>query len=126
MRMSKLWRGCAGLSAVLLTPVLAQTGSVVNGQMIFESRCVACHSLDTNRVGPALGDVFGRMAGKAPDFEYSKALAAASHVWGRDKLLAWLENPESVVPGQAMGYRVDMRNDRLDVVAYLASLAKKN
>ncbi len=114
-----------GLSCVLLMPAHAQSGSADKGQVIFESRCAACHSLNANRVGPALGTVLGRVAGKAPDFSYSKALGAASHVWDRDKLLAWLENPESVVPGQAMGYRVETLDDRLDVVAYLDALAKK-
>jgi cytochrome c len=72
-----------------------------------------------------LGTVVGRVAGKAPDYFYSQALGAATHVWSRDRLLAWLTNPESVVPGQAMGYRVEMPEDRQDVVAYLASLSKK-
>lgn len=130
--------GCAGqrqftalavllaLSAMLPEPSHAQeAGSAPRGKMIFESRCVACHSLDSHRVGPALGTVFGRKAGKAPEFVYSRALRAASHVWDRDKLLAWLTNPEAVVPGQAMGYQVETAGDRQDVVAYLASLPKK-
>jgi cytochrome c len=130
--------GCAGqrqftalavllaLSAMLPEPSHAQeAGSAARGKMIFESRCVACHSLDSHRVGPALGTVFGRKAGKAPEFSYSQALRAASHVWDRDKLLAWLTNPEAVVPGQAMGYQVETAGDRLDVVNYLASLPKK-
>lgn len=130
--------GCAGqrqltalamllaLSAMLAQPSNAQeAGSAARGKTIFESRCVACHSLDSHRVGPALGTVFGRRAGKAPEFAYSRALRAASHVWDRDKLLAWLTNPEAVVPGQAMGYQVETAGDRLDVVSYLASLSKK-
>lgn len=104
--------------------VHAQTGSVANGKTIFDSRCAACHSLDTHRVGPALGTVFGRKAGKAPDFEYSAALASATHVWSKDQLLAWLKNPEALVPGQEMGYRVELASDRMDVVAFLASLAQ--
>lgn len=96
--------------------------SVSNGKMIFESRCIACHSLDTNRVGPALQGVVGRVAGKAPDFAYSKALGAASHSWERDKLLAWLTDPEALVPGQGMGYSVEKADDRRDVVAYLATV----
>lgn len=116
------------VSAMLLLTnglsVHAQTGSVAKGQAIFESRCVACHSLDANRVGPALGTVWGRVAGKAPDFEYSRALAQATHVWSKDKLMAWLENPEMVVPGQEMGYRVEHASDRLNVVAFLASLTQ--
>jgi cytochrome c len=114
-----------GLSFALAAPAFAQDGVPARGQMIFESRCVACHSLDANRVGPALGTVFGRVAGKAPDYFYSKALGAATHVWTRDKLQAWLTNPEALVPGQGMGYSVEKAEDRQDVVAYLASLSRK-
>ena len=69
--------------------------------------------------------MFGRIAGKASGFDYSRALASATHVWRQEKLLAWLEDPEAVVPGQGMGYRVERPVDRLDVVTYLASLAVK-
>ena len=119
-------RAVGGLLLALAMSAEAQTGSVVNGQAIFESRCVACHSLESHRVGPALGTVFGRVAGKASGFDYSSALASATHVWRQEKLLAWLEDPEAVVPGQGMGYRVEQAVDRLDVVAYLASLSVKD
>ena len=73
--------------------------------------------------GQALRFVVGRTAGKARDYVYSGAMARASHTWSSDKLMAWLGNPENVVPGQAMNYRLDLPQDRADVVAYLASLA---
>lgn len=100
----------------------AQSGSVLQGKQLFESRCVACHSLDTHRVGPALGTVLGRTAGKASGFDYSPALAAATQAWTAPRLKAWLTDPEALVPGQGMGYRVDSATDRDDIVAYLASL----
>jgi cytochrome c len=71
---------CA-LAWTCLLPVLAQAQSVSRGQQLVESRCFACHSLDANRVGPALRGVVGRLAGKAPDSRYSAALAAATHRW---------------------------------------------
>jgi cytochrome c len=116
------------LSAAFLLGILglchgAQAQSVARGQALFESRCVACHSLDANRVGPALRGVLGRTAGKADDYFYSKAMAAATHVWDAPKLKAWLTNPEDLVPGQAMNYRLDIPQDREDVVAYLASVS---
>lgn len=117
------WLLAAALGMLLVTPVQAQNASVDQGRLIVETRCSACHSLDVNRVGPALGTVWGRVAGKAPDFDYSPALVAASHVWHSDKLLAWLENPEALVPGQRMGYSLTQAQDRLDVVAYLKSLS---
>jgi cytochrome c len=114
---------CVALLTALLLPAAAQAQSVARGQMLFESRCVACHSLDANRVGPALRGVVGRVAGKAPAYFYSEAMAAATHTWDRAKLKAWLTNPESVVPGQTMNYRLDLPQDRDDVVAYLASVS---
>lgn len=113
------------LALGLSLSALGQSVSVTSGQAIFGSRCGACHSLDAHRVGPALGNVLGRVAGKASEFSYSQALSAARHVWDRDSLLAWLTDPESVLPGQAMGYRLEQAQDRRDVVAYLASLATR-
>jgi cytochrome c len=114
-----------GLSWIGMTVAFAQIGSVPRGKQLFESRCVGCHSLDANRVGPALGTVFGRIAGKASGFDYSDALRAATHVWDEPRLKAWLTNPEALVPGQGMGYRVDSAIDRDDILAYLASLNAK-
>ena len=119
------------LPAVLLLGLVvlcsgAHAQSVARGQALFESRCVACHSLDANRVGPALRGVVGRTAGKANGYFYSEAMAAATHVWDEPKIKAWLTNPEDVVPGQDMNYRVDIPQDREDVVAYLASVSPPN
>jgi cytochrome c len=110
-----------GMALLLGTPWVAQAQSAAHGQKLFETRCTACHSLDANRVGPALGTVVGRKAGTAKDFTYSPALAAATHRWTRPMLLAWLTDPEKVVPGQGMGYRVDNATDREYVVAYLSA-----
>ena len=107
------------------TAACAQDSSAAHGKLLFESRCVACHSLDTNRVGPALGTVWGRKAGTEPGFAYSEELVAAGHVWTKSKLLAWLTNPEALVPGQLMGYSVESAPDRQDLVAFLASLDAK-
>ncbi|MFM2252278.1 MAG: hypothetical protein RJB68_615 [Pseudomonadota bacterium] len=98
--------------------------SVSRGQQLVESRCFGCHSVDSNRIGPALGGVVGRKAGKAEGYDYSKALAAATHIWTVVGLKAWLTDPEKVVPGQEMNYRLDLAQDREDVVAYLATLSK--
>lgn len=117
----------AGLGLSLLAGALpvarAQAADVQHGRQLFESRCIACHSLDQNRAGPALGSVVGRVAGKQADFAYSPALSRATHVWTPGKLMAWLTDPEALVPGQTMGYRLGEANDRRDVVAFLQSLA---
>ena len=119
---STRWAATGVWVALLVgSPLAAQAQSAVRGQTLFESRCSACHSLDANRVGPALQTVVGRKAGKSKDYDYSPALAGATHRWDRALLLAWLTDPEKVVPGQGMGYRVENAVDREDLVAFLSS-----
>lgn len=111
-------------SAVLAAHSLAQAvgGDAARGKTLYDSRCVACHSVDANRVGPAHQGVFGRKAGAVPDYAYSDALKNSKVVWNANTLQAWLANPEVLIPGQSMGYRVDELTDRKDLVAYLATL----
>ena len=104
------------------SPVLAQDAG--KGKTVFESRCIACHSLTANRVGPALATVFGRKAGTNPGFGYSSALKAAGHTWDAEKLEKWLTNPQAYVPGAVMPFRLGDEEERKNVVAYLASLKK--
>ncbi len=103
-------------------PAFAQ--DVAGGKAVFESRCVGCHSLERNRVGPALGTVIGRKAGTNPEFNYSDALRNAGHVWDAAKLETWLVNPQAFVPGALMPFRLGDAKERKDVAAYLASLRK--
>jgi cytochrome c len=61
-------------------------------------------------------------ASSVKDYEYSEALAKKPVVWTRQNLTRWLTDPESLIPGQRMGYRLGEAKDRADVVAYLATL----
>ncbi|SHM16289.1 c-type cytochrome [Rhodanobacter sp. OK091] len=99
-------------------------GDAVRGKQLYDSRCAACHSVDTNRTGPAHRGVFGRRAGTAPGYEYSPALKASDLVWTQRNLDRWLTDPESVVPGQKMGYSVPDAQDRSDLIAYLMSISQ--
>ena len=119
--------GRCAWALTLAVPALALSQALVpslsRGQQLVESRCFACHSLDANRAGPALRGVVGRQAGKAQGYFYSEALAKATHTWTPVGIRAWLTDPEQVVPGQEMFYRLDNPQDREDVVAYLVSLS---
>ena len=44
------------------------------GREAFEKRCTGCHTLDKIKVGPPLRGVYGRNAGKDPQFTYSDAV----------------------------------------------------
>lgn len=93
------------------------------GKMLYESRCIACHSVDDNRVGPAHKGVFGRKVGSAKDYDYSDALRQSTTVWNERTLDAWLTNPEVAIPGQKMGFSVIEAPDRMDLIAFLRSVS---
>lgn len=97
-------------------------GSAVKGKELYDARCSACHSVDANRVGPMHLGVVGRKTGSAAGYRYSEALRKSNIVWSHDTLVAWLKDPETLIPGQRMGYSMDNKQDREDVVAYLATL----
>ena len=115
--------------AVAATLSLAQTaraqGDPGRGKAVFESRCIGCHSLDTDRIGPALGDVFGRKAGTRPGFSYSPALEQSGQPWTAERLHRWLIHPQALVPGAVMPFRLGDARERADVIAYLRSLARR-
>jgi cytochrome c len=53
------------------------------------------------------------------DFAYSPALAAAKIIWSETTLNRWLTDPEALVPGQRMNFRVPSADDRADLIAFL-------
>lgn len=108
--------------AALLIPAAASAGDAVHGQGIYESRCIACHSPDANRVGPMHRGVVGRVAGTVPGFTYSKAVKAAGITWDEASLDKWLADPQGFIPGQRMNFRVQDPADRADLIAYLKTL----
>jgi cytochrome c len=98
----------------------AQTmGDAVRGESIYRERCAACHSLDANRVGPAHRGVYGRRVGQAPGFAYSPALRGSRIVWSDATLERWLTDPQALIPGQRMNFRLGDAQQRADVIAYL-------
>ncbi len=108
--------------AVMLSGAAAADAAAADskrGKELYESRCGGCHSLDANRVGPAHRGVYGRKAGTAPNFNYSAAVRSAGVVWGEKTLDAWLTDPQSLIPGQRMNFRVSAAEDRADIIAYL-------
>jgi cytochrome c oxidase assembly protein subunit 11 len=89
------------------------------GEALFAARCAACHVLDRNKAGPALGGVFGRKAGSAPGYNYSPALLASGVTWSADDLDRWLSGPRDFVPGSRMPVKILDATTRRDIIAYL-------
>ncbi|MGY8904091.1 MAG: c-type cytochrome [Burkholderiales bacterium] len=107
----------------VFTSVSVAGGDAARGQQLYESRCVACHSVTENRVGPASQGVFGRRAGRVLGYEYSGALKSSKIIWSEKTLNAWLTNPERLIPGQKMGYMVTEAGDRADLIGYLRQIS---
>lgn len=93
----------AGLAA--LAPAMAQEPG--SGQALFEA-CTACHSREPGAAataGPNLAGLGGRLVGSDSGFDYSPALKAAREAglrWDKDRLTAFLGDPEAMFPGTWM------------------------
>jgi cytochrome c len=120
------WTGTAGLLlAVLAAPAVScAEGDAVAGRQEYEARCSGCHAVDENRIGPAHRGVVGRRAGTAAGFVYSVAVKNSGVVWKADTLDAWLADPQELIPGQVMFFKVDDPAVRADIIAYLATLSR--
>jgi cytochrome c len=103
----------------LSTSVAAVAADAERGRVLYESRCVGCHSLDANRVDPKHRGVIGRVAGTVPGYAYSPALRDARLVWDAANVERWLADPEKLLPGQRMNFSVSNPADRADLIEYL-------
>ena len=80
---------------------------VLSGEQLYGIACEACHSLglaSDHRVGPPLGNLVDRKAGAIEGYRYSEALRASEWVWTLPTLLAWLSDPDTAIPDNAMNY----------------------
>lgn len=110
-------------TAFAQTKTQTLAGDSVRGADLWEQRCTGCHALDQNRIGPAHRGVFGRRVGIAPGFSYSPALKKARLTWDAASLDRWLTNPQALIPGQRMNFRINDANERRDIIAYLRSVS---
>lgn len=117
--------GTTALVSVLIIFGLAApataAGSAARGKEVFQ-RCALCHSLieGENVVGPSLHGLFGRKAGTAPDYNFSKAMKNSGIVWNETALKKFLADPQAAVPGTKMETgAVDNPEALDDLLAYL-------
>lgn len=114
----------AGAVAFMATAAQAN-GNATAGKQVF-ARCAICHS-DTkgapNKIGPNLWGIVGRKAGAEPSFNYSAAMKTAGFTWTEEKLEAYVQHPQQVVPGNRMPFAgLSSPKQAEDVVAYLDTL----
>lgn len=111
------------MSLILLSAAAAaDDGSVARGKDAYEARCGGCHSVAADRIGPRHEGLIGRRAGSVAGFAYSDALRNSELIWNAQNLQQWLKDPESVIPGQRMVYRLNDEQMRADIAAYLSGL----
>ncbi|MBE7184142.1 MAG: cytochrome c family protein [Methylobacterium mesophilicum] len=68
--------------------------------------CAHCHQVGPgarNSSGPVLTGLLGRKAA-ATDYPYSRAMRQSGLVWDEQTLRAFLDSPQSVVPGTRMAF----------------------
>lgn len=116
------------LAAALVLAVggpASAAGDAARGEELY-SRCVACHALNHDRVGPRHCGLIGRKAGSVPGFDYSGAMKESKLVWNEKTLDRFLADPVKTVPGTTMTYAgVSDARERADLIAYLAAAACK-
>ena len=120
----------AAAAAITLAagPAFAE-GDAAKGEAVFK-KCQACHNAteEKNKVGPHLVGIIGRKAGSVEGYKYGKGLTDAAEKigeWDEAELIEYLADPKAYVGGPSkMAFKLAKEDERMDVVAYLKSLAK--
>lgn len=122
------WVVAAGL--ILAAPFAAQAQDAEAGKAVFK-KCAACHQIGPdakNALGPSLTCVAGRAAGTMEGFAgYSDALKGSGITWDDEKLQAWMEADDKVVPGNKMIFPAGIKDaaDRANLLAFIKSNCAK-
>lgn len=117
MTMGRRW--LAGALATAAIGMAQAAPDALHGAQVY-SRCMACHALAQDRVGPRHCGLLGRPAGSVPGFNYSPAMKNAHIVWDEKTLDRFLAQPLKAVPGSSMTYDgIPDPKDRADLIAYL-------
>jgi cytochrome c len=122
MTFNKFAAACVALVAALgASSAMAQ--SVNAGKQVY-AQCIACHATSSaNGVGPGLQGIVGRASAAQAGFRYSPAMKRAKLTWDDKTLDAYLQSPQTVVPGNLMPYSgLADAKQRADLIAYLATL----
>jgi cytochrome c len=111
------------IAAAAAAPASAQDAA--KGQQVF-NRCRGCHAVGPaaqNKAGPQLNGVVGRKGAAVAGFNYSKAMreaAAKGLVWSEPNLTAYIESPDTFMPGGEMAFAgVKDAGDLKDLIAFL-------
>jgi cytochrome c len=115
------------LACVLLVAAAGAGAALPSrGEQLY-GRCLACHSIEQHRTGPAHCGLFGRKAGSAPGFaHYSQALRRSGIVWDERSLDRFLADPMGAVPGTNMTYLgVNDASERAELIAWMKEATRQ-
>ncbi|WP_394561091.1 c-type cytochrome [Aquipseudomonas alcaligenes] len=114
-------RMAAGALALLLShSASALDCDTAAGEKVFQTKCSACHALDSDRVGPHLSGVVGRPMASVKGYAYSASLASASDSWSLERLETWLTSPARMFPDTTMAFGgLRKAEERKAVLCYL-------
>jgi cytochrome c len=99
--------------------------NAANGEKVAK-RCTACHDLSKdgkNKVGPHLWGVVGRDKAGVGDYSYSAGTKALQGKWTYADLYKYLDNPQAMVKGSKMTFKLPKPGERADIIAYLRTLS---
>src|SRR5215471_9784581 len=91
--------------------------SAERGSQLLNKKCTGCHALDSEKEGPRLRAVFGRVAGAVESYPYSEGLKSARLTWDEATLDKWLTDPSGVVSDNDMAFRLENAEQRADIIA---------
>ena len=124
------------LSAIATITVLsfssigsANAVDLAKGKKVY-NKCRACHTLvaGKHRIGPSLSGVFGRTAGTAKGYKFSKAMKKAGNsglVWDVTTMSKFLVKPRKYIKGTKMSFAgLKKSSDIKNLVAFLKKAAK--
>ncbi|CAN0532586.1 unnamed protein product [Laminaria digitata] len=107
----------------------ANAADAAKGKKVF-NKCKACHTLATgkHRIGPSLAGVFGRTAGTAEKYKFSKAMKKAGAdglVWTPETMSEYLKKPRTYIKGTKMTFAgLKKQADKDNLMAFLKEATK--
>ena len=117
------------LALIAFTAVSAWGADAKRGAELYQ-QCKRCHQAGQgaeHRIGPHLNGIFGRRAGSAKDFLYSRAIKDAGSnglIWTEQTLDAFLASPATTVPRSRMSFDgMQAADDRSDLLSWLRTFS---
>ena len=105
--MSLVLRYCVFVLTLASLTAPAIGSEPLSEEQLYDIACQACHSLEStpdHRVGPPLGNLLNRKAAAVNGYRYSEALLTSEWAWSLATLTAWLSDPDTAIPNNAMNY----------------------